>query len=52
MVPQARLGKTVASGDINQDDYDDVIAGSIGDDDGPLKSAGSVTVFQELMANP
>lgn len=51
-MPQARLGKTVASGDINQDDYDDVIAGSIGDDDGPLKSAGSVTVFSGIDGEP
>lgn len=52
VVPRARLGKTVAGGDINKDDYDDVIAGSIGDDDGPLKNAGSVTVFSGINGEP
>ncbi len=41
----AFLGKAVASGDINRDGYADVVAGSTGDDDGPLKNAGSVAVF-------
>jgi hypothetical protein len=39
------LGKSVASGDINADGVDDVLAGAIGDDSGKLKDVGSVTVF-------
>ena len=44
-VAKAYLGKSVASGDVNNDGRDDVIAGAPGDDNGTLKDAGSVAVF-------
>ncbi|HSC76167.1 MAG TPA: thrombospondin type 3 repeat-containing protein [Pseudomonadales bacterium] len=44
-VAKAFSGKSVASGDVNNDGRDDVIVGAPGDDDGALKDTGSVTVF-------
>jgi alpha-tubulin suppressor-like RCC1 family protein len=46
-VAKAYLGKSVASGDVNDDGYADVLAGAPGDDDiaNALKDTGSVTVF-------
>jgi hypothetical protein len=46
-VAKAYLGKSVASGDVNNDGYADVLAGAPGDDDSEdaLKDTGSVAVF-------
>jgi outer membrane protein assembly factor BamB len=39
------FGKSTASGDVNDDGFDDVIVGTPGDDNGALKDTGSITVF-------
>jgi len=39
------FGKSVASGDVNNDSFDDVLIGAPGDDNGKLKDVGSVTVL-------
>jgi alpha-tubulin suppressor-like RCC1 family protein len=46
-VAKAYLGKSVASGDVNNDGYADVLAGAPGDDDSEdaLKDTGSVAIF-------
>ena len=46
-VAKAYLGKSVASGDVNDDGYADVLAGAPGDDDSEdaLKDTGSVAIF-------
>jgi hypothetical protein len=41
----AYFGKSVAGSDVNNDGYDDVLVGATGDNNGPLKAAGSVTIF-------
>lgn len=43
-VAKAFSGKSVASGDVNNDGRDDVIVGAPGDDNGTLKDLGSVAV--------
>lgn len=47
-VSGALFGKSVASGDINNDLRDDVLIGAPGDDYGVLNDAGSVTVLSGL----
>jgi predicted nucleotidyltransferase len=44
-VAKAYFGKSVASGDINNDGNADVLVGAPGDDNGLLKDTGSVTVL-------
>jgi uncharacterized delta-60 repeat protein len=44
-VANAHFGKAVASGDVNNDDFDDVLVGAPDDDNAKLKDAGSVTVY-------
>jgi hypothetical protein len=51
-VAKAFSGKSVASGDVNNDGRDDVIVGATGDDNGTLKDVGSVTVFSGSNSAP
>jgi hypothetical protein len=46
-IDKAQFGKSVASGDVNKNGFDDVLVGSPGDDDiaNKLKDVGSITVF-------
>jgi alpha-tubulin suppressor-like RCC1 family protein len=47
-VAKAYLGKVVASGDVNQDGYGDILVGAPGDDNGTMNDVGSITVFSGI----